>query len=82
MVILEHGAQKCKKKRSMEQRKILKRSTEQENHPEARRKMKKEQGTGKNQKGARKSLKRNKGQKLERSSPSGPKGLELKGLNF
>ena len=43
MIILEHGAPKMTK-RSMEPRKIVKRSMEQEKNPGAKGKIKKEQG--------------------------------------
>ncbi len=55
MAILEQGAEKDVK-RSMEQREILKRSMEQGKNHGARRKIKKEQGAWKNEKGARKQV--------------------------
>ncbi len=63
MIILEQGAPTMIK-RSMEQRKILHRSMEQEKHPAAKGKIKKEQGAQKNEKEAGKRVKKEQGQKI------------------
>ena len=62
MIILEQGAPKMIQ-RSMEQRKILKISMEQEKNPGARGKIKKEHGAQKTEKGARKKVEKEQGAK-------------------
>ena len=71
MVILEQGAEK-NRKRTMEQREILKRSMDQEKNRGARRKNKKEQGAWKNEKVARKKVKKGaRGKKLKGAGSEG-----------